>query len=147
MTSTGDYTMGNLAPLGNKENSDDFCGELTKRIFILLGSNKNSVGKKAYCWGVGSGVCVVCHSTGGIILGWGETKVNCYLVDFQTSRQLVGEFGETEWSPLGVDSWKFDFAGEESFISAEDLQFKIFGSAGDWEFEVLTLMGIKGLKL
>ena len=48
MTSTKDYTMGILVPLGNKENSDDFCGELIKRIFILLGSNENSVGKKTY---------------------------------------------------------------------------------------------------
>ena len=64
MTSTGDYIMGILVPLGNKENSDDFFRELIKRIFILLGSNENSVGKKAYCWGVGSGVWIVCHSTG-----------------------------------------------------------------------------------
>ena len=64
MTSTGGYTMEILVPLGNKENSDDFYAELRMRIFILLGSNKNSVGKKAYCWGVGPGVWVVFHSTG-----------------------------------------------------------------------------------
>ena len=43
----------------------------------------------------------------GVILGWGEPKVNCYLVDLHTSRQLAGEFGETEWFPLGIGSLKF----------------------------------------
>ena len=41
MTSTGDYTMEILVPLGNKENSDDLCGELRMRIFNPLGSNEN----------------------------------------------------------------------------------------------------------
>ena len=66
MTSTGDHTMGILILLGNKENSDDFCGELIKIIFILLGSNENSVGKKNLSlFGKSSGVSVVGHSTGG----------------------------------------------------------------------------------
>ena len=43
----------------------------------------------------------------GVILGWGETKVNRYLVNFQASRQLAGEFGETGWFPLGINSLKF----------------------------------------
>ena len=75
---------GILDLLGNRENSNDFCGELRMRIFILLRSNENSgnfigefrmrifillenensVGKKAYCWGLSSGVWVVCHSIG-----------------------------------------------------------------------------------
>ena len=46
MTSTGDYTKEILVLLGNKENYDDFCRELKKRICNLLGSNENSVGKK-----------------------------------------------------------------------------------------------------
>ena len=48
-----------------------------------------------------------------------KTKVNCYLVDSQTLRQLTGESGEAEWFLLGIDS--FDLSGEEGFISAEDL--------------------------
>ena len=31
-------------------------------------------------------------------------KVNCYLVDSQTLRQLVGESGKTEWFPLWIGS-------------------------------------------
>ena len=49
LMSTGDYTMGNLTPLGNRENSDDFCGELRMRIFILatsLGNNKALRGRR-----------------------------------------------------------------------------------------------------
>ena len=41
MTSTGDHTKENLDLLENKENSDDFYGELRMRIFILLRSNEN----------------------------------------------------------------------------------------------------------
>ena len=41
----------------------------------------------------------------GVILGWGDTKVNYYLVAFQASRQLAEEFGETEWFPLGIESF------------------------------------------
>ena len=81
MTSTGGYTMGNLILPGNKENSDDFCGELIKRIFIMLGSNESSVGKKAYCWGVGSGVWVVCHSTGElseVVVWFLGFKITCW---------------------------------------------------------------------
>ena len=59
-------------PLGSNENFGDFTGEL--RIFILLGihenfgdfmlgSNEDSMGKSLLL-GVGSGVSVVCHSTG-----------------------------------------------------------------------------------
>ena len=33
--------MGILTRLGNRENSDDFSGELRMRIFILLGENEN----------------------------------------------------------------------------------------------------------
>ena len=49
MTMAGDYTMGILTCLGNKENSDDLywgietleasIGEMRKRIFDLLGNN------------------------------------------------------------------------------------------------------------
>ena len=49
-------------------------------------------------------------------------KVNCYLVYSQTLRQLAGEIG---WFPLGIDSWKFDLTGEEGFISAEGMWFKV----------------------
>ena len=92
--------MGNLDLLENNENSDDLCGELRMRIFILLGrnenfgdfigelkmrifillkSNENSVGKKAHCWRIISGVFGRLPVYWGFILGWGETKVNYYL--------------------------------------------------------------------
>ena len=58
----------------------------------------------------------------GIILGWGETKFNCYLVDSQILRQLAGEMGEKlngfHW---GLIVGNFDLTGEEGFISAEGL--------------------------
>ena len=41
MNMVGDFTMGILTRLGNRENSDDFCGGLRMRIFILLRSNEN----------------------------------------------------------------------------------------------------------
>ena len=41
ITMAGDYTKGILTRLGNRENSDGFCGELRMRIFILLRSNEN----------------------------------------------------------------------------------------------------------
>ena len=79
----GELRMRIFILLGRNENFGDFIGELKMRIFILLKSNENSVGKKAYCWRVGSGVFGCLPLNWGIILGWGETKVNCYLVDFQ----------------------------------------------------------------
>ena len=94
--------------LGNKEDPDNFTGESRMRIFILLGS-KNSVGKKAYCWRVSSGIwgkklipvwkkfrslgCMPLYW--GIILAGDKTKANCYLVNSQTLRQLAGKSGET----------------------------------------------------
>ena len=47
---------------------------------LLLGSKFRILGCKLLYWGIN--------------LGWGETKVICYLVDSQTLRQLAGEFGE-----------------------------------------------------
>ena len=81
MTSTGDYTMGILVPLGNKENSDGTCGELIKRIFILLGSNENS-GEEGLLLGSKSRSLDYLPLYWGVILGWGKTKVSCCLVDF-----------------------------------------------------------------
>ena len=43
MTSTGGYTKEILDLLENKEDSDEFFGELRMRIFNLLGSNKTLV--------------------------------------------------------------------------------------------------------
>ena len=43
MTSTGDYTKEILDLLENKEDSDDFCGELRMRTSILLRSNETLV--------------------------------------------------------------------------------------------------------
>ena len=94
--------MGILTRLGNRENYDDFCGELRMRIFILLRGNKNfgdfmlgsdedlgnftgesrmrifnllwsknSVGKKAYCWRVSSGVFGCLPLYWEVLLGWG----------------------------------------------------------------------------
>ena len=77
--------MGILILLGNKENFDD-CGELRMRIFILLGSNKNYVGEEGLLLGSRSRSLGCMPLYWGINLGWGETKVNCYLVDFQASR-------------------------------------------------------------
>ena len=73
-------------------------------------------------------------------------------------RQRVWESRKTEWFLLRIGSWKFDSAGEEGFIFAGDLWPKVFAplrilnlmrikglkydSAGDWEFEVLTLARI-----
>ena len=57
----------------------------------------------------------------GINLGWGESKVSCYLVDSQISRQLAGESGETGWFLLWICSWKFELTGEEGVIFAEGL--------------------------
>ena len=99
-------------------------GELRMRIFILLGSNENSLGEKAILLGSSEDSMAKSlflfgkkfRSLGclplywGIIRGWGETKVDCYLVAFQTLRRLAGEFGETGWSPLGIDNWRFDSA-------------------------------------
>ena len=88
MTSIGDYTKGILVLLGNRENSDDFCRDLRMRIFILatsLESNKNS-GEKGLLLGSKFRSLDCLPFYWGVILGWGETKVNCYLVDFQTSR-------------------------------------------------------------
>ena len=48
-------------------------------------------------------------------------KVNCYLVDSHTLRQLVGESGETGWFSLWIGSRKFDSVGEEGSISTEGL--------------------------
>ena len=52
---------------------------------LMLGSNEDSVGKSLLL-GVGSGVFGCLPLYWEVILGWGETKVNCYLVDFQASR-------------------------------------------------------------
>ena len=130
-----------LIRLGNKENSDDFCeklrircfipsgsnedsgnftGESRMRIFILLGS-KNSVGKKAYCRGVGSGVFGRLSLYWGIILGWGETKVNHYLVDFQLQDNLLGNLEKLNGFRWGLIIRSLDLTGEEGFISAGDL--------------------------
>ena len=49
---------------------------------------------------------------------------------------MLGNLGKTEWFSLYIGSWNFDSVGEEGFIFDED-----------WEFENLTLMGIKGFEI
>ena len=80
--------------MGNPENFNDFYWGLLMGVFVLSRSYKNSVGEKL------SPVWKKFRSFGrlplywGVTLGWGETKVNCYLVDSQALRHLVGEVGE-----------------------------------------------------
>ena len=102
--------------LGSNENSDDFCGELRMRILILLGSNENSVGKKAYCWEVGSGVWIVCHSTGEL------SEVVVWLV-FRLQNNLLGNLEKLDgfrwglivrkfWLRWGLGVWSFNSDGD-----------------------------------
>ena len=101
MTSIGDFTMG---------------------ILVLLGNKENSVGKKNYS-------ClekVQEFRSSATLLGnyprlGIRQKFNCDLVDSQTLRQLAGESGETGWFLLWIGSRNFDLTGEEGFISAEGL--------------------------
>ena len=82
------------------------------------------MGKKASWWSVrenSGGVAILLGSSypvgeirilGCIPIYWGiirrlGTKVNCYLVNSQTLRQLVGAPGKTEWFLLGIKSLKF----------------------------------------
>ena len=83
--------------LGNPENLDDFCWELTR---TLWGRKLIPVWKKFRSFGR-------LTPYRGVILGWGETKVRCCPVGFQASRQLVGEFGETGWLPPRIKSLRF----------------------------------------
>ena len=53
-----------------------------------------------------SSVCWEVTLWGECLLGWGNQEFGLYA-------NLLGMLGKTEWFPLGIDSWKFDFAGEE----------------------------------
>ena len=74
-------------------------------------------GRKLSCWGVGSGVWVVCQSTGEL------SEVVVWLV-FRLQDNLLGNLEK-------LDGFRWG------------LIIRSFGSAVDWEFEVLTRLGKK----
>ena len=55
----------------------------------------------------------------GVTLCWGETKVNCYLVDLQDN--LLGNLEKLDGFRWGLIVRSFDLTGEEGFSSAGDL--------------------------
>ena len=99
---------------GNPENFNDFYWGLLTGVFVLSRSNK-TLWEKVYpvmktLWGkafsAGEFRSLGCMPIyWGVTLGWGETKVNCYLVDFQVSRQLDGGTWRNWINSAG--DWKF----------------------------------------
>ena len=64
------------------------------------------------------------------ITQWGECLLGRGNLELGLYANQLGKLGKTEWFPLGIDSWKFDFAGEEGLeysSSIRDMYFRVFG--------------------